>query len=133
LIRPEAQCRYPKGSRRDVEELTTDYVRQQFRRRLAPLWEAAQGVRLGSQAASIERVREALERGELSRSRARSLVGYIVLAASDVPQGARRTRYELDRDCRRLGLGFANGEGDESVDLGAILEECLDSDARSRR
>lgn len=133
LIRPEAQCRYPKDSRRDVEELKTDYVRDQFRRRLAPLWEAAQGVKVGGQAALIERVRSAMERGELSPSRARSVVGYLVLAASDVPQGASRTRYELDRDCRRLGLGFASGDADDSVDLGAILEECFDSDAWPRR
>jgi hypothetical protein len=92
LLRPEAQCRYPKGSQRDVEELTTDYVRAQFRRRLAPLWDAAQGVKVGVQTALIERVRTAMERGELSPSRARTLVGYLLLAASDVPQGASRTR-----------------------------------------
>jgi hypothetical protein len=51
LIRPEVQCRWAKGSRREVEELTTDYVRAQFWRRLAPLWEAAQGVTIGGHAA----------------------------------------------------------------------------------
>ena len=115
--------------RRDVYELRTDYVREQFRRRLAPLWEAAQGIKIGGQAALVERLRSGLERGELSPSRARSLVGYLVLSAADVPQGASRTRYDLDRDCRRLGLGFSSGGDDESIDLGAILEECLDSDA----
>ena len=132
LIRPEVQCRWAKGSRREVEELTTDYVRAQFWRRLAPLWEAAQGVKIGGHAALIERVRTAMERGELSASRARSLVGYVVLAESDVPQGAKRTRYELDRDCRRLGLGFGSGDEDDSVDLGAVLEECLDSNEWGR-
>ena len=133
LIRPEAQCRWAKGLRREVEELTTDYVRAQFWRRLAPLWEAAQGVKIGGHAALIERVRTAMERGELSPSRARSLVGYLVLAESDVPQGPKRTRYELDRVCRRLGLGFGSGDEDDSVDLGAVLEECLDSDEWRRR
>jgi hypothetical protein len=121
------------GLRRDVEELRTEYVRGQFRRRLAPLWQAAQGVKVGGQAALIERVRTAMERGELTPSRARSVVGYLVLSASDVPQGASRTRYELDRDCRRLGLGFGSGDDDDSVDLGAVLEECLATDAWGRR
>jgi len=119
--------------RRDVEELGAEYVRGQFRRKLAPLWEAAQGVKVGGQAALIERVREALERGSSVHRAPGSLVGYLLLAASDVPQGASRTRYELDRDCRRLGLGFGSGDADDSVDLGAILEECLESDAWSRR
>jgi hypothetical protein len=129
LIRPEAQCRYSKVTRRDVEELTSVYVREQFRRKLAPLWDAAEGVRVGGQIALIERVREAMDRGELSASRARTVVGYLVLAAADVPQGARRTRYELERDARRLGLGIASASEDETVDLGAFLEECIDTDA----
>jgi hypothetical protein len=129
LIRPEAQCRYPKASRRDVEELTSGYVREQFRRKLAPLWDAAQGVRVGGQVALVERVRDAMERGEVSASRARTIVGYLVLTAADVPQGARRTRYELGRDARRLGLGVSSATEDETVDLGAFLEECIDSDA----
>ena len=133
LIRPEAQCRYPKASRRDVEELTSGYVREQFHRKLAPLWDAAQGVRVGGQVALVERVRDAIERGEVSASRARTIVGYLVLTAADVPQGARRTRYELERDARRLGLGVFSATEDETVDLGAFLEECTDTDAWAAR
>lgn len=133
LIRPEAQCRYPKASRRDVEELTSGYVREQFRRKLTPLWDAAQGVRVGGQLALVERVREAMDRGELSASRARTVVGYLVLAAADVPQGAKRTRYDLERDVRRLGLGVVSTTEDETVDLGAFLEECVDTDAWAGR
>jgi hypothetical protein len=104
-------------------------VREQFRRKLAPLWDAAQGVRVGGQVALVERVRDAMERGEVSAGRARTIVGYLVLTAADVPQGARRTRYELERDARRLGLGVSSATEDETVDLGAFLEECIDSDA----
>jgi len=72
LIRPEAQCRYPKGSRRDVEELTTDYVRAQFRRRLAPLWDAAQGVKVGGQTALIESAQRWSAGSSARRARGRS-------------------------------------------------------------
>jgi hypothetical protein len=50
-----------------------------------------------------------------------------------VPQGARRTRYELERDARRLGLGLSSATEDETVDLGAFLEECVDTDAWAAR
>ena len=99
----------------------------------APLWDAAQGVRLGGQVALVERVRDAMERGEVSASRARTIVGYLVLTAADVPQGARRTRYELERDARRLGLGVSSATEDETVDLGAFLEECTDTNAWAAR
>ena len=108
-------------------------MREQFRRKLAPLWDAAQGVRVGGQIALVERVREAMHRGELSASRARTIVGYLVLAAADVPQGAKRTRYDLERDARRLGLGVTSTTEDETVDLGAFLEECVDTDAWAGR
>jgi DNA-binding Lrp family transcriptional regulator len=53
------------------------------------------------------RLREAVEAGELKPSRARSIAGYVLLAASGVPQGASRTIFELERDCRELGLSVS--------------------------
>ena len=51
----------------------------------------------------------------------------------DAPQGAKRTRYELERDARRLGLGVVSTTEDETVDLGAFLEECVDTGAWAGR
>lgn len=44
----------------------------------------------------------------LIKSRAgRTLAGYLLLGAAGVPQGARRTTYELERESRELGVGVA--------------------------
>lgn len=51
-----------------------------------------------------ERLARAVEVGELQPSRARTLMGFLVLGAAGVPQGATRTVQELRTDCTRLGL-----------------------------
>jgi hypothetical protein len=59
-------------------------------------------------------------------SRARSIAGYLILAAAGIPQGAKRTTYELERECRELGLSISLlRDGERHLDVAAILDECL--------
>jgi hypothetical protein len=134
LIRPEDQRRFSKATRRDASELTTTYVRDLYRRRFTPLYDSARGVKVAGAPVLAERLREAIEAGVIDPSRARSLAGYLLLQTVDAPQGSRSTRYALEKDCRELGLVLGDGALQEvEVDLGAILEECLDADAWCRR
>jgi len=69
---------------------------------------------------------EAVASGQLQPSRARSIAGYLVLRSAGVPQGATRTAYELEGECRRLGLSFSLTESPERrVDVSAVLDQCL--------
>jgi len=134
LIRPEDQRRYPKALRRDATELTSAYVREQYRERFMPLYDSARGLKVGKVTALAVRLGEAVEAGMIQPSRARSLAGYLLLEAAGVPQGSRSSCYALEKECRELGLVVGDGAMQElEVDLGAILEECLDADAWDRR
>lgn len=86
------------------ERLDAAELRARFARRFAPLWQAAGGMRLAPGTELAERIGEAVADGRLAPSRARTLAGYLLLTAAGVPQGARRTTYELERECRELGL-----------------------------
>lgn len=62
------------------------------------------------------------------------MFGFWALTAAGVDQGSPRTQYQLQRECRELGLALEDGAMQQvNVDLGAILEECLESDAWTRR
>ena len=133
LLRPEDQRRFSKETRRDASELTTAYIRDLYRRRFTPLYESARGIKVAGLPVLAERLREAIEAGVIEPSRARSLAGYLLLETVDAPQGSRSTRYALEKECRELGLVVGDGALQEiEVDLGAVLEECLDADAWSR-
>lgn len=109
-----------------TDRLDGAVLRQRFARRFAPLWQTAGGLQLGGPDALAERVGEAVRNCRLPPSRARSLAGYLILASAGVPQGSRRTVYELERDCRELGLSFSFiSQGKRSVDLATVLDECL--------
>lgn len=127
-LRFEAQWRFPRGERPSPEQLDGALLRERFARRFAPLWQAAGGFRLGGTGAVGERVGEAVRSGQLLPSRARSLAGYLVLAAAGVPQGASRTAYELERECRQLGLSLSLLGASNRVDVATVLDECLASE-----
>jgi hypothetical protein len=125
-LRLEAQWRFQQGSRPSVEGLSGSALRERFRSRFEVLWQAAEGYRVGGMDLVVERVRRAVERGQLRPSRARSVVGYLVLESAGVKGGARRTECELERECRQLGLSVSLLGGRESrVDVARVLEECL--------
>ena len=125
-LRFEAQWRFPRGARPVPEQLDAAALREHFWRRFEPLWQAAGGFRFGGLAAVGERIEAAVASGQLLPSRARSIAGYLLLSASGIPQGARRTTYELERECRELGLSVSLLQGtDRSIDVASVLEECL--------
>jgi len=74
----------------------------------------------------VDRIAQAVADGRLAPSRARTLAGYLLLGAAGVPQGARRTTYELERECRELGLiASLSADADRRVDVATVLDECL--------
>jgi hypothetical protein len=129
-LRFEAQWRFPRDRRPAATRLDPAALRRLFARRFEPLWQAAGGIRLAPGAALAERIGEAVADGRLAPSRARTLAGYLLLGAAGVPQGARRTTYELERECRELGLvASLSAETDRRVDVARVLDECLSPDA----
>jgi hypothetical protein len=125
-VRFEAQWRFPRGARPAPEHLDAAQLRRRFARRFQPLWQAAGGLRLAAPAALAERIGEAVGDGRLAPSRARTLAGYLLLSAAGVPQGASRTTYELERECRELGLAVSLIDGAErQIDVAQILDECF--------
>ena len=130
LVRLEDQRRYDAGARRSVEELTVEYVRNTWRRRFLPLWRATKGVKVAGPLVLAERIGELIDTGELTPGQARAVAGFLLLEAAGVQQGSRRTRYRLRATAAEAGLVLADGLMQEiEVDLGAIVEDVLESDA----
>jgi hypothetical protein len=125
-LRFEAQWRLPRDARIDPAEVDPALLRERFKRRFEGLWQAAGGFRLGGLEAVTERIDEAVAAGQLPPSRARSVAGYLVLRSAGVSQGASRTAYELERECRQLGLSVSLLQSPERrVDVATVLDECL--------
>lgn len=134
-IRPEDQRRWEKLSRRDVPELTGDYVRSQFQRRFLPLWKASKGVKVAGATVLVDRVAEAVEAGELTPEMAEKISGYLVLSANGRAgllheRTIRRRRAAV----REIGLVLADGVLQEvEVDLHDVLDQVLDADVWGAR
>jgi hypothetical protein len=125
-LRLEAQWRFPREARLEPAMLDATILRERFKRRFEVLWQAAGGFHLGGLEALTERISTAIASGQLQPSRARSVAGYLVLRSAGVPQGASRTAYELERECRELGLSVSLLQAAERrVDIATILDECL--------
>ncbi len=125
-LRLEAQWRLPRRARINLDAVDSELLRDRFKRRFDPLWQAAGGFRLGGLEAVTERIDEAVAAGQLQPSRARSVAGYLVLRSAGVRQGASRTAYELERECRQLGLSVSLLKAPERrIDVAAVLDECL--------
>ena len=136
VIRGEDQRRWPKGSRRDPEELTAEQLRRAFQQRFYPLWQATKGVTVGGPMLVVEKVIDLVEAGEIKPQQARLLVADTILesfgAANSLirPSTLRRSR-RLRRD---HGLHLADGVLEEvEVDVHAVLEAALETDAWERR
>jgi hypothetical protein len=120
------EWRFPRSARPDPERLAAAELRDRFARRFEPLWQAAGGLQLAAPAALAERIAEAVSDGRLAPSRARTIAGYLLLSAAGIPQGARRTTYELERECRELGLlASLAADADRRVDVARVLDECM--------
>lgn len=127
-IRPEDQRRYEKAARRDVVELTGEYVAAQFQRRFLPLWKASKGVKVAGAAVLVEKVAEAVESGELTPEMAEKLSGYLVLSANGrAGLLHERTIRRRRASVRELGLVLADGVLQEvEIDLHDVLEQVMD-------
>ncbi len=129
-LRFEAQWRFSRAERPVPERLDTAELRARFARRFKPLWQATGGLRLAAPTLLAERIGAAVADGRLAPSRARTLAGFLLLGASGVPQGARRTTSELERECRELGLTASLlADGDRRVDVATVLDECMAPEA----
>jgi hypothetical protein len=130
-LRFEAQWRFAKGSRLEPDELTTDLLRERFQQRFQGLYDSGNGFELGGAAAIADRLAKEVADGRLAPSRARSIAGYLLLRAAGASQGAERTAYTLESECRELGLSVAllDSSATVNVDVAGILEECLSAAA----
>lgn len=125
-LRFEAQWRFPRERRPAAESLSAIELRSLFARRFEPLWQAAGGIRLAPATDLVERIGKAVADGRLAPSRARTLAGYLLLGAAGVTQGAKRTTYELERECRELGLlASLSADADRQIDVATVLDECM--------
>ena len=126
-LRFEAQWRLARSARPNPWTIGPGDLRDRFARRFRAVWQGAEGFRLGGVEALADRLQAAVLEGRLPASRARSIAGYLVLSAAGVPQGARRTTSELEREARELGLSVSLLAGeDRLVDVATVLDECLD-------
>lgn len=125
-LRLEGQWRFGRDHRLAPEDLAGEVLRRRFCSRFSGLMSAVDGLEVGGVDVLADRLRVEIETGRLSASRARSVAGYLLLSAVGAPQGARRTRCELERDCRELGLSLslANASGAGRVGVATILGEC---------
>jgi hypothetical protein len=131
LLRAEDQRRFVKQSRRDVEELTSGYVRDKFAQRFRPLWQASGGMTVGGETAIGGRLAQLVETGQVSPREAELLVGYIGCERHGIPAASRRTHFRRRAQLRELGLVPADGvlDHDVEIDMQAVMAQVLDSDA----
>jgi hypothetical protein len=127
LLRLEDQRRWPRASRRDVTELTGDYVRGQFQRRFYPLWKASKGVTVGGVLVLAQKLLELQEAGDVTPRQAERLAGFLVLEQAQASRVSRATTFRRQAEVGELGLVLADGVLEEvEVDLHAVMEEALD-------
>lgn len=133
-VRLEAQRRWQAGARPDPLELTAAWVRDRFERRFAPLWKASKGVRVMGPNAIAHHLRQLVADGVLSPGRAVDAAGYLFLEQAGVHVGSRATRYRHRSILQEAGIVLDPcSTGDVEVDLQAVLEEALETDAWERR
>lgn len=128
LLRPEDQRRWAKESRREVTELSGQYVRSKFHDRFVPLWRASKGVTVGGPLVIAGKLKEAVEAGELTAHEADRLAGFMVMEQVGLARPG-RTRRRRQAAIGQLGLVLADGVLEEvEIDLEDVLEACLDAD-----
>lgn len=130
LIRPEDQRRYVKGTRRGVEELSGTYVRNQFQRRFAPLWQASEGVTVGGSEAIAARLGELVDDGAITMRQAERIYAYAGLEEAGVWRGSRYTRWRRRSELREVGIVLDElGLDQVEVELADVIEAALEAEA----
>jgi hypothetical protein len=132
LLRPEAQGRWPRESRRDVDDLVRQgYLRSIFHRRFGDLYRASKGVVVAGPMVIAHKIHEMVEAGEITMAQAERVTGYCVLAAIAGRDAghSRSTSYRRRAEVRELGLVLADGAlAEVEIDLHEVLTECMDTD-----
>lgn len=136
MIRAEDQRRWGKLERPDATDLTPEALRLGFHRRFYPLWKATRGVTVGGPFVLAEKVMAAVQAGRIGQREAESLCGHMLLSQVSGRRGAssRRTMYRREARARELGIVLGDGVLQEvEVDVAAVLEAALETDAWNRR
>lgn len=135
VVRAEDQRRWERSSRRATEELTATFLRGTFQRRFMPLWRASKGITVAGPIVLAERLREAVEAGDVTQAQAERLAGFLLMQAvrGDRISHSRSTQWRREADCRALGLVLGDGLLQEvEVDLHEVLEQLMETDAWDR-
>jgi hypothetical protein len=128
LLRFEDQRRYGSESRRDIEEMTSGYVRDIFCKRFAPLWRASEGVRVVTPTKAAQRLVRAVESGEITPGQATGAAAHLFLEQAGIESLGqhRATRYRHRRIAETLGLVLVDGAVQEvDVNLGEVMGDVL--------
>jgi hypothetical protein len=136
VIRGEDQRRWSKPDRRDPRDLSGLALRDSFRRRFYPLWQATKGVTVVGPVVIAEKLLALQEAGEIKRGEMERLMGHVLLTVvgGRQPGGlGRSAMYRREKRMRQFGLSLADGVLEEvEVDVGEVLEQALESDAWQR-
>jgi hypothetical protein len=128
-IRLEDQRRYPSGKRPSTNVFETTYIRERFHARFAPLYKSAKGVTVAGLPVLATRIAAMLDAGELTYRQAERIGGALVIELGGAASHySRRTHYRRRAELRDQGLVLADDfYTPVAVDMGAVLEACLDS------
>jgi hypothetical protein len=136
MIRGEDQRRWGAAQRRDLSELSAPVLRANFHRRFYPLFQVTKGVTVGGAVVVAEKLLEAVEAKTISPVMANAVAGHTLMRLAGGRRGSgvsQSAMYKYERTLRELGLVLADGILEEvEVDIGAVLEAALDSDAWGR-
>lgn len=127
-IRLEDQRRFPSGKRPSRDVFRSDYVRSNFQRRFAPLYQSAKGVKVaGLPVMAKEVARRALD-GSMTSREVDQAAGFMLAELAGARIHSRATTYRRKALLRAHGLVLADEFYEPvSVDVGAVLEACLES------
>lgn len=128
LLRPEDQRRWPREMRRDVGELTPEYVRGKFHDRFVPLWKASKGVTVGGPLIIAGKLKQLVDDGAISANAADRMAGFLLMEELGVRRSSRTRRYKR-AEVQSHGLVLADGVLEEvEISLEQVMEACLDAD-----
>ncbi len=134
LLRFEAQTRWPGPSRRELGELTPDYVAQVHRQRFAPLYRATEGVKIVTTDRAGEHLARFVAEERITPGQAVQAAGQLLLAQAGQKVGSRTSQWRRRRLVADLGLVLGeDGQQQQEIDLAGVMAQVVDTDAWERR